>query len=335
MKKINFLNQMLTIFCFASLCLFSFCQFSCASPEAHFSRKTKKQGLLSITSWNIQTFFDTTTTGREYSDFIGTKLWSQEVYVKRLERLCETMEKIGSDVFIFQEIENEIILADIANYLTTQGNPATAYSHAVFIPSRDNVLGCAILSRYPMLSCTSHQIDYRFGKNRQPDTRPLVEVLIQASFSKPIRIYTSHWKSKSGGAEQSEHWRDAQEALIARRIQETGDQSYVFAADCNRDLSEFAENGLFILLDSENLRENTQSPYLDPRFETETGTYYFQKEWNKIDHFFIGRNLSIDYFRIENEGAHVDKDSIPFRFSIWNGQGYSDHLPITCIISEK
>lgn len=330
MKKYYVFNCLIGFCLIGMLFLLLSCAIAGFSPG-----NAKKQGFLSITSWNIQTFFDTTTTGREYADFIGSKLWNQEVYTKRLERLCEVMEKISSDVFIFQEIENEAVLADIVNYLRTQGNPMLAYSHGVFIPSRDNVLGCAILSRYPIISCTSHQIDYRFDKKRQPDSRPLTEVLIQCSFSKPIRIYTSHWKSKSGGEAQSEIWRDAQEALLAQRIFETKDQFYVFAADCNRDLVEFSQDGMFIVLNDEKLRIKSQSPYLDSRFQIETGTYYFQKEWNKIDHFFIGQNVCIDYFCIENKGVHVDKDGLPYRFSIWNGQGYADHLPISCIISEN
>ncbi|HPY52432.1 MAG TPA: hypothetical protein PK505_00425 [Treponemataceae bacterium] len=330
MKKDTKLFKMLA-FSFVLVLFFA----SCHNLSSSFAGRGYRQGSLSITSWNIQTFFDTQTSGREYSDFIGTKLWNDAVYVKRLERLCQTMEALSSDLFIFQEIENEAVLVDIVNYLKTQGNPALAYSHAVFIPSRDDVLGCAILSRYPIISCTTHQIDYRFEGKKQPDTRPLMEVLVQAHFSKPLRVYTSHWKSKSGGAEQSEFWRDAQEALIARRIRETGDQLYVFAADCNRDLSEFAQDGQHIVLDTEGQRLKTQSPYLFDAFADEDGTYFFQKEWNKIDHFFIGEALHILSFCIERKGLHVDKDGIPYRFSIWNGQGYSDHLPISCVVSEK
>lgn len=297
-----------------------------------------------ITTYNIQTFFDAVTTGNEYDEFKGAKsLWSEEKYKIRVQRLCTILEQIDSDIFVFQEIENASILQDISNNLKTQSDASRTFSHGVFASSTDGSLGCAVLSRFPILSCTSHQTDYRHISVSPPETRPLLELKINCGFSSPLTLFAGHWKSKSGGSALSGAWRSTQESVLGTRISLLQDELYIFCGDCNMDISEFNCDGENVLLGINNsvmLKSKSNvvrvvSPWLSFSNTVVDGSYYYQHAWEKIDHFFVGRDLDVQNFVREDTGIHVTKDHIPLRYMVWNGDGYSDHLPLSCSIGEK
>ncbi len=314
----------------------------CCSSCSHLLPSLVGINAVKITSYNIQTFFDAVVTGSEYEDFKGKKYsWSEEKYKVRLSRLCSVLESIDSDIFVFQEIENEKILQDISNGLKTQGDSSRCFSFAVFVPSRDKTLGCAVLSRFPIISCSSHAVDIRRHALTPPDMRPLVEVKIDCGFSVPLTVFTGHWKSKSGDDGQSDFWRESQESVLVSRIGLLSDTCFVFCGDCNKDIREFACDGEYVVLNakfSNNLKSKLLrlvNPWLVNPYTSMNGSYYYKNTWEKIDHFFIGSALSIHSFNVENKGLHVNDKQIPLRYTIWNGEGYSDHLPITCIFTEK
>jgi len=60
---------------------------------------------------------------------------------------------------------------------------------------------------------------------------------------RPFVLFACHWKSKSGGAQKSELWRDLQECLLARRIREVASaypsEPLIVCGDFNRALEEF------------------------------------------------------------------------------------------------
>ena len=319
--------------------LLSFC-LSCSngySPITGFDA-------VKITSYNIQTFFDSVTTGTEYDDFRGSKSsWSEDKYKTRLNRLCAMIESINSDIFVFQEIENALVLQDISNNLKVQSDPSRYYSHAVFVPSRDGALGCAVMSRFPILSCSSHQIDYRHLSSSPPDMRPLLEVRVNSGFSSSLTIFVGHWKSKAGSDVLSNIWRSAQEDVLSSRIMQLDNNLFIFCGDCNKDISEFYCDGEQVLLGKTEIPflhkkascMSVYSPWLCSSNQSLDGSYYYQKKWEKIDHFFLGSDLEAQLFMTENKGSHVNDLQIPVRYTVWNGEGYSDHLPLTCVIKEK
>lgn len=318
--------------------LFLLCCASCSNPFPSLSGLNAVQ----ITTYNIQTFFDAVTTGLEYDDFKGSKSsWSEEKYKIRLARLCSMLEFLDSDIFVFQEIENEQILQDISNNLKIQADASRSFSYAVFVPSRDKTLGCAVLSRFPILSCSSHAVDIRRPAVSPPDMRPLLEVSVDCGFSFPVTVFAGHWKSKAGSDEHSGFWRSAQEAVLASRISLFPEGYFIFCGDCNKDISEFHCSGAYVVLNAgDTLTVKSElvhviSPWLVSPYSSLNGSYYYQKRWEKIDHFFLGTGLSLHAFKREDEGFHVNDQQIPVRYTVWNGEGYSDHLPLSCVFGEK
>ena len=294
-----------------------------------------------IVSWNLQTFFDAVKVGTEYSDFISKKSsWSEEKYKTRLTRFCEILEFADSDIFIMQEIENENILYDIINSYRLQGRRDKAYLYGGFISENGQSFGCGVLSKIPIYNLKSHQVDIRSEPEKQPDMRPLMEFSLDGSGTK--RIFVCHWKSKSGGKEETEIWRDYQQSLL-QTVVKNQDYNFVVCGDFNRDLKDFnIEDEYLILNDDINFSSSTslsteenkiklKSCWIDFSTEDE-GSYFYQNEWEKIDHFFVSKNCEVKEFYTIKNGPNITEEGIPFRYNLWNGSGYSDHLPIVCTV---
>ncbi len=320
------------------------------SSGAFSFRKAEKNDL-TIVSWNLQTFFDASTSGNEYEDFIGKKSkWTEEKYKERLEKLCSYMKSMNADIFCFMEVENMAVIQDIANTLQT-GVSRMSWPYALFAKEDDASLGCAVFSRYEPESLHTHGIDYKaaiqteafsgFSAGEpltQPSMRPLMEIRFSLAPSlsdagRKLALFVAHWKSKSGGAKESEVWRNCQEAVLAERIEKALSEGYSVTAcgDFNRELSEFQYSRSDGCIDLRGAFSTVtvSSPWFSA---SDSGSYFYQNEWSRIDHFFFAGNVSCTSFKAFDEGEHVTSGGIPYSYDVWTGKGYSDHLPLTCQI---
>ena len=315
---------------------------------------------LSVVSWNLQTFFDAADSGTEYEDFIGKKSkWTEEKYKARLEKLCTFMKAVNADIFCFMEVENAAVVQDIANTLQV-GVSGMKWPYVCFARESGSSLGCAVFSRYEPQLLTVHSIDYKAAVQlgafcgfsagdelTQPSMRPLMEV--RFSFA-PVRfgaqnsnsnmgnggngklaLFVAHWKSKSGGAKESEVWRNCQEAVLAKRIERALADGYnvVACGDFNRELSEFMYSRMEGCVDLRGSFENVtvRSPWFA---STANGSYCFQNVWNRIDHFFFAGDTECTFFSVYEEEGFVTAGGLPNSYDVWTGEGYSDHLPLVC-----
>lgn len=288
-------------------------------------------------NWNLQTFFDAKFDGTEYTEYKSSKSgWSREKYDARLERLASVIKKLNADVIIMEELEKEEQLQDIANRLSGTFDFSKMYSHAIFATNKGNSIGCAVLSRLPIGDIFVHSIDVR-SDAKQPSMRPILEFSVSAK-EKTLTIFVNHWKSKSGGAEKSEIWRKRQEQMLANLMEKSCKKGKAVLAvgDFNKDISEFKQNlsdktANIILQGANNF--SVYSPWiLQNGCLVETGSYWYKDEWERIDHFFAAGSVEIENFCPENAGEWADSEGHPNRYQIWNGKGYSDHLPITCTV---
>jgi endonuclease/exonuclease/phosphatase family metal-dependent hydrolase len=299
----------------------------------------------SLTCWNVQTFFDGETSGAEYAEYRGAKsFWSREKYRARLKRLCESVAAFDSDVLAFEEIENEETVADIANELYGHLARNKLYPYACFARGDGGSIGCAVLSRFPLQSCTVHQCDFRASVKDAgaPRMRPLMEVTLAVSDSAPpVRLLVNHWKSKSGGEDNAAFWQKQQEAVLSRRIGRVSSESaVVVCGDFNRDLSEFAQESAEVLLRADiGGGENVpvvSGWLLFPESATGAGSYYYRGAWERIDHIFTAGRCTMRSFRARADGPWAREqggERLPYRYQISSGAGYSDHLPIQCVVS--
>ncbi len=306
----------------------------------------------SIVNWNVQTFFDGNTDGTEYSNFKKSQSWGTEAYKKRLEKLCAAINSINADVFVFEEIENAGILYDISNFLASKSwSSKENWRYGVFSKNPGDAIGCAVLSKFPLSEITIHNLDVRTENSEQPSMRPIIKMKILFN-GKNFCLFVNHWKSKSGGAEESEIWRNWQEFVLAKKIAEQNEMPAIACGDFNRDILEFKrismagggnKNAQNIELRSkfenfwaENADVAVYSPWLDNSGELEEpGSYYFNGNWERIDHFFANDRIALENFEVLTDGEWCGENFIPKAYKIYTGEGFSDHLPIKCIVSAK
>jgi endonuclease/exonuclease/phosphatase family metal-dependent hydrolase len=147
-------------------------------------------------------------------------------------------------------------------------------------------------------------------------------------------LFVCHWKSKSGGEEESEIWRDLQESLLTSCILNADNKQIVACGDFNRELTEFKINKISNKVVLRNFNPEEQdflelnNPWL---LSNENGSYVYNEEWNKIDHFFLSENVSFLSFSTISD--YTDENGYPIKYSVRTGKGYSDHLPIMCQLS--
>lgn len=297
-------------------------------------------GLISVVNWNVQTFFDSQTEGTEYPDFQSSAKWSKDKYVARLQRLCDVITTLNADIYVFEEIENEGILYDISNQLAGNSwNSKKMWNYGSFVKAEDSAIGCAVISRFPLDELKTHNLDIKLQKEKQPSMRPIMQIKTTA-YNKDLLIFVNHWKSKSSGEDESKIWRDWQESVLCNAIVNAQknygeDLSCLICGDFNRDILEFISD--FSGSQKENiiLRGNNQnikvySPWLTGKgnLTTEIGTYYFNKNWERIDNFFICGKTKLSSFAVKAEEPWAKENNIPIPYKIYTGEGYSDHLPI-------
>lgn len=329
----------------AAVCLLLPLFVSCSHQQDKVAGVGKTGGnQLYVVSWNVQTFFDAQTSGLEYSEFRGSKSrWSQELYEARLERLAEAIELLDADILVLQEIENVAVMYDISNRLAGRLRGSDAYGWMSFQVEEGSAIGCGVFSRLPLGKQLVHQVDCRL-QGQQPQLRPLLEVEVllgeadgEGGGASALSLFVCHWKSKSGGAEEAAFWQLQQEALLDIQLQRVlsspaGTGRALVCGDFNRELVEFSvvpSDGQRVFLGT----VAAESGWLHPA-TTSSGSYWYQEQWERIDHVFAAGKLEILGFEAVDSGPWVQVNelgqAIPHRYAMWQDAGYSDHLPVAC-----
>ena len=291
-----------SIFSFILLLSFLSLTASCSDEESYSNSKSSsaEKTTLKVCSWNLQTFFDAETKGTEYTEFVKSNgKWTRESYLKRLDRLCKSLKELDPDVFVMEEIENEGILFDIFNRMEGLVRQGKNYTYGCFATGGNSSIGCAVLSRYPLSNLTVHGIEQKSEQEEMPSMRPAMLVTVQKN-GKKLNLAVLHWKSKSNGEEQSKKWRLWQESVLARLFLQT--QGAILACgDFNQDINEFSdyvsdsqENTFLRRFSNPVQKVSVFSPWKNSDGNlVQPGSYYFDSEWERIDHFFSGSHQSI------------------------------------------
>ena len=87
---------------------------------------------------------------------------------------------------------------------------------------------------------------------------------------------------------------------------------------------------------ADELKAKMQSTWFDENENLiEPGSYYFREEWSRIDNIFYSGKIEVEDFFPATEGFWCNENSIPYKYSLWNGRGYSDHLPLVVTLRGK
>lgn len=295
---------------------------------------------VTVGTWNVQTFFDGVTCGTEYSEFKKGDSWNQEKYEVRLDRLCDVISQLDCDILVMEELENEGVIYDINNRLAGNSwDQKKCWNYSCFAKNAGDSIGCGIISRYELVDLKVHNLDVRTELTDQPSMRPIIEVTAIIG-KEEVKFFVNHWKSKSGGEKETEVWRNFQERMLSSRLKENLCFKTVICGDFNRDILEFkrGESNLVFMrgfgIENED-GVSVESVWLDMNGNviSGNGSYYFDSQWERIDHFFVRNGIKVVNFEPFAKTPWCTEDGIPCGYKIYTGSGYSDHVPLKMEIS--
>lgn len=281
---------------------------------------------ISIGTWNTQTFFDSNNDGTEYSEFRKGESWTLEKYEERLDRLCQVINEMDCDVIVLEELENEGVIYDINNRLAGNAwNPKKCWNYSCFAKNKGDAIGCGVLSKYELLNFRVHNLDIKVEEEKQPSMRPVMEVTVSTGKEEFV-LFVNHWKSKSGGEEATEVWRNHQERLLSYLADEVTEEGKAFVAcgDFNRDIKEF-KTGYF-----GSNKTAVKSVWIDEegKLKDGPGSYFYKDSWERIDHIFLSKSFEIKDFKVLAKTPWCYEDGVPKEYKLYSGDGYSDHVPL-------
>lgn len=280
-----------------------------------FSCEGERVSTFSITSYNLYLLFDGTDDGDEFPPLSSSEGYGDEEYLERMDIYSSVFndDEFLSDVLVFQEIESEEIVRDIALMLYDKGY------HYYGMTQNDGPLEIAFISKVVPERVALHQ----YGKRRG-----MIELVFPMGMKK-MSVFVVHLKSQIGegsSEEREEEWNYIDTLLDAT----TSDYSMVIG-DFNEDTR---TSGLFPITGNIDYvsDELLYSAALDERFDSQ-GTYYYNGTWERLDDaffssgFFSGEFEAIDVDVLDLEKL-ADGNGIPEKYDMKEGEGYSDHFPI-------
>jgi len=309
-----------------------------------------------LMSWNVQNLFDDVDNGSEYYEFDPSNGdWNNDLFNRKAAALSEVISVSaagGPDIVLLQEIENENALSLLNDgYLKLSD-----YKYMVFLPTENSAVGCGVLSRFPILSVKNHSVNFR-GKTAG---RNISEIDFDVEgYDAGLKVFLNHWKSKLGGAAETEPSRMASagllNSLISRISAVQTDLLIIAAGDFNESHDEYArinrdymtaimpfseEDGwldfnMLLFLDTAADMNGAGGLLYNPWTEAGlNGSYYYDGNWETIDQFFLnaaafdGGGLEYAGFSTVALEFNMRSDGTPMRWQSSTGDGCSDHFPI-------
>ena len=227
-----------------------------------FGEIPEKADRLTIASWNVQNLFDGIDNGFEYGDFKNSEGWNDEKYRARLNTIGGILkDQFSPDILALTEIENAVVIMDLAKN-------TGIYHWTFFAYLPESSIGLGIVSKFPLTDTKAHAIHTSDGSI----PRPIAEVWIDTDFG-PLVLFICHWKSKLGGARNTEALRRSAAAIITRRLgeihAENPDIPVIITGDLNENYDEFSRiEGLYptaLLPDTEEAMQISGSIQTSPR----------------------------------------------------------------------
>ena len=327
---------------------------------------------VTLVSYNVENLFDAEVDGGEYREFTRAGGWSEALYTAKLRaigRALAAAERGGADLVALQEVEHY----GAARRLLELELDGLGYRHVAWLPDPHNANGPVVLSKLPVRRVgalwadsgpvAAAEVGLEGGLARP--LRPIleVEVALGSEADAPsLFLFNNHWKSKSGGAAETEVYRRRAAALLAARIEEISAADpaaeIVVVGDLNESIDEYERQGrryATALMPANDVdaggglrvtgsvppgRAPLQlfSPWLaHDAGEAPPGSYRYRDTWETIDHVLLGPGLFDDAglsyaggtgFAVIYDGL-LDAGGAPLAF--YRGPppgGYSDHLPL-------
>lgn len=226
---------------FVSACIVAIVAAGCTGFGGNGKRGTGGN-LVHILAYNVENLFDDVSNGTEYPEFDPKSgKWNTTLYHERLDNVAKVVRdsvRGGPDIVAFEEIENmNVLKALLRSHLAALG-----YTSYVLVPVAGSAINIGVLTKYPVTSVWTHAV---VSTSDHP-LRAVVEISLDCN-GIPLVLLACHWKSKSGGAAQTEQARIEAAGIVARRereiLSQNPDAEIVVLGDLNENVDEFERIG--------------------------------------------------------------------------------------------
>lgn len=323
-----------------------------------FSQKNVKS--LVVVTYNVENLFDTLNSPQFDDDAFtpsGDKNWTCDRYEKKLNDLARVIltipEKELPAIIGLAEVENRKVLEDLVD---NRGLRRGEYEivHEEGLDPRG--IECALLYRPEHFKYKSH--DYiPIEDPVDPDYlyRGILHVKGTAPDGSNLHIYMNHWKSRSGGQQETERQRMFSAITLRKHLDmllaRESNIKVIIMGDFN---DEPTNRSLTNGLSASNKRRNIQfgehyNLFYDLHNLQGEGTYNYKGVWNMLDQVLVSynllnqeRGLTTSYnggYVLKEEWMMYDSEKYGTKLpsSTYGGPEYyggpSDHLPLYVIFT--
>jgi len=313
--------------------------------------------------WNLENLFDVQNS-QDRPDWLQRQLnaelkgWDDIILQRKVENLCSVISLMnggrGPDILGVCEIENKPVVERLMNKVTS----LTGRQYSVMHHDANDGRGIDVAIIYDSTMYRDDGRIFTLEIMKRNATRDLFQVNLTTKAGNDLVLIGNHWPARMGGQYESEPYRImVAETLgywVDRIFEIKGkDVAIVAMGDFN---DEPFNRSLVDYLKSSNSRkkiENARSNFLYnlmwPFLDGKLGTYVYGSVSSVLDQFLVSKGVMSNNarlpFKIESTailnfpGMARGEYHTPVRFgrpsSGLNLEGYSDHLPIELVLSEK
>lgn len=261
--------------------------------------------------------------------------WSESVLSKKIRQIAKVIKSVsksGPDIIVFEEVEN----LNVLKKLRDEGLAGMGYDTIVLLEGQDpRGIDVGMLSKFPLEGDAKlHKLNlkYAYGNSGKKDrgTRGILEATFNVK-GKLLTVTGHHWSSQSNPPETR--------VVAARKlaaIAKLTKNPLLALGDFNTTDAD-SPHGINQYIINTRKKVNFKDVHLEAQRAgvPDQGTHYYRGHWEVLDRIFVyDQNfpeLKVDWasYNVIKKNFMLDKNGAPMRFNPKNGQGMSDHLPIT------
>lgn len=310
--------------------------------------------------YNVENLFDTIDDKHiNDNEYLPTaeKKWDTKKYTLKLNNLSKVISSLSTEqlpwVLGLCEIENKEVIADLiktdklknAKYEIIHRNSPDARGIDVAAIYRKDKFTLLEYHYYPL----SFHADSAIAK-----TREILHVKGIIFGKDTVHLFYNHWPSRMGGEEKSAPKRKAAAEKLKSKVDSlfaiNPNTKIIIMGDFN-DHPTDANVKDVLSAKKENSEKANLYNLLYEEHEAKTGSYSYKNEWGVLDNVIVSNALlnSKKGARTKNENAVIFRadwmiytnkngDQSParsFSGSKFHEDGYSDHLPVYLIVTNK
>lgn len=325
---------------------------------ALFSVTIAAQVSFRMIQYNVENLFDTVRSAvHNDADFTpeGKNHWTAGRYWIKLGNMARVIAAVGGttpvDLVGMVEVENETVLNDLTKHTSLR---SLGYEYCITQGKDERGINVALLyqpAKFKLLSAENLPVVVPEGMR---PTRDVLKVEGMLPTRDTLTVFVVHFPSRRGGVGLSERYRSHVATVVREHIDsifvERPLAKVVVMGDMNADMQSpcMAQGLKAKVLKSETVLAEGALYEAQPAtafYEEVKGTYFFQNEWEQIDHILVSpsvvqsRTMKVSpegwsifdaSFLLDEKRKSARKWNYPKRTYLGTNyqKGFSDHLPV-------